>query len=54
MFIIMKNLVLENSYRSFVPNIDREIIEFFCNLYNIELNENIHKTLDSVRKFINL
>ncbi len=52
MFKIMENLIWENGNRNYLPKLDYEIIMLFCSLYSIEVNDNMHITLENVKSFI--
>lgn len=52
MFIIMQNLVKHYSNCKYVARLDEEIIEFFCNLYNIEISEDFNRTIENLKRFL--
>lgn len=52
MFEIMRNLVNENKRRQFVPEIEKEIINVFCDQYPSCRCDDIYDTLNEIERFV--
>ena len=48
----MRNLVNENKRRQFVPEIEKEIINVFCDQYPSCRCDDIYDTLNEIERFV--